>query len=289
MTWIGQRETMKKLALRIQRKEKLYAQRYPQGSLDIYRSWRRNEVVLVQETTDLKDNGIPWQQKMVQNFQETKHPVLINICALNRGILRQVRGKLFTSTLNRRILNYCSKSYSLRISSVFTKQLRIGVINWDQKKSEEPGNPSVHEEIVNKGLMNSVKADEVNSLVSTARLIAAPGNRLSGDVKKFDDMPWHSQFSTLCDLVSWRKVQSDGFFITKPSSTDGHGGIDTQCKEKTFSRSDPRGQNSLRNSMRNKYWASQWDKSRTHCWNLCTRKCSSFNKRLVDCILGTDI
>ena len=141
-----------------------------------------------------------------------------------------------------------SKNSELLFKIIFSaNQLSVyeAAANWcyqlGSKKSEEPGNPSVHEEIVNKGLMNSVEADEVNSLVSTARLIAAPGNRLSGDVKTFDDMPWHSQFCTLCDLVSWRKVQSDGFFITKPSSTDGHGGIDTQCKEKTFSRSDPRG------------------------------------------------
>ena len=87
--------------------------------------------------------------------------------------------------------------------------------------------------------MKSVEAGEVNSLVSIWRLIRAAGNR-SGDLKTFDDPPVHSQFSMLCDLLSWRKVKPNDFFITKSSLSDGRGGIETQCKEYTLSRSDPR-------------------------------------------------
>ena len=129
--------------------------------------------------------------------------------------------------MNRRMLNSCSKSYSLRISSVSTEQLRIGVIQFGLRESEEPENASTHEEHFNKGLMRSVEADEVNSLVSTPRLITASGNR-SGDLKTFDDLPVHSQYSMFCDLVSWRKVKPNDFFISKPSLSNRHGivGID---------------------------------------------------------------
>ena len=90
----------------------------------------------------------------------------------------------------------------------------------------------------NKGSMKSVEGDEVNYLVSSPRLIRALGNR-SGDRKTFDDLPVLSHFSMHCDLVSWRKVKPNDFFITKPSLSDGHGGIETQCKEYKLSRSDP--------------------------------------------------
>ena len=80
----------------------------------------------------------------------------------------------------------------------------------------------------------------MSSLVSTPRLVEAQGNRLSNEVKTFDDMRFHTQPSILSDLVSWRKIQPGDFFITKPSLKDGHGGIDTQCKEHLLSRSDSR-------------------------------------------------
>ena len=62
-------------------------------------------------------------------------------------------------------------------------------------------------------------------LVSTPRLIKAPGNGFSGNVNTFDAMPLHSQISMLCDLVSWKKIQPGYFFVTKPSLQDGHGRI----------------------------------------------------------------
>ena len=105
------------------------------------------------------------------------------------------------------------------------------------KENEQAGNPSAHEENVNQGLMNSVKADEVNSLVSTPRLIGSPGD-CSIDMKTIDDMPFSSQLSILCDLVSWRRIQIGDYFITKPSLRDKDGRIDTQCKEDILSRSE---------------------------------------------------
>ena len=35
-------------------------------------------------------------------------------------------------------------------------------------------------------------------------------------------------------------MKPNDIFITKPSLSDGHGGIETRCKEYTLSRSDPR-------------------------------------------------
>ena len=90
------------------------------------------------------------------------------------------------------------------------------VANWccqfGLREGEETENVSIHEENSDKGLMKSVEADDVNSSVSTPRLVKASGYR-SGDLKTFDDLPVHSQYSMLCDLVSWRKVKPNDFFI----------------------------------------------------------------------------
>ena len=92
---------------------------------------------------------------------------------------------------------------------------------------------------MNQGLMDSVEAVEVKSLVSTPRLIKATGKGFSGNLKAFGDMPLQSQISILCDLVSRKKIKPRDCFITKPCLQDGHGGMDTQCKDFSFSRSDP--------------------------------------------------
>ena len=74
----------------------------------------------------------------------------------------------------------------------------------------------------------------------------------------------HSQISMLCDLMSWKKIKTNDYFTTKPSLQDGHGGVDTQCKESQKWSSI---QNSLHNSRRNKNIASHWYKSRANHWS----------------------
>ena len=58
---------------------------------------------------------------------------------------------------------------------------------------------------------------------------------------------WNQNFRSVKDLAYFEvtlskttleEMQRD-FLITNPSLQDGHGGIDTQCKEYTFSKSDP--------------------------------------------------
>ena len=88
----------------------------------------------------------------------------------------------------------------------------------------------------------SVQANEVHSFVSTPATKAL-GNGIGRNLKTFGDMPLHSELSILCDLVSWSKIKPRDFFFTNPSLQDGHGQIDTQCKDYTVSRSDPKIQN----------------------------------------------
>ena len=110
---------------------------------------------------------------------------------------------------------------------------------------------------INQGLIENVETNEVHSLVSTPRLIKAPGNGFSGNVKIFDAMPLHSQISMLCDLASWKKIQPDDCFITKPRWTWRSWHSVQRIYKKWYKI-----QNLLQNSRWNKIWASHWFKSR---------------------------
>ena len=141
----------------------------------------------------------------------------------------------------------------------------------------------------NQRLMNSVTAHEVSYLKSTPRLIEAPGNRLSKEMTTIDDVPFHSQLSILCDLVSWRKVKR---VISSQRNQD----CQTDMEESTLSAKNiytcqqwSSIQIFMQNSRRDKDWASHWDKSRMYCRSSWTRSCRSFNKRPFDDILGADI
>ena len=116
--------------------------------------------VVVQRTTNLGENRNFLASKMVQNFQERKHPVTTSISALNRGILRKIKGK--------------SSRHLVKNS----------------KTDKSFGKPERRSE----NLRWSTSAQSV----------------------------LHALWS-----VSWRKVNPNDFFITKPSLSEGHGGIET--------------------------------------------------------------
>ena len=135
-----------------------------------------------------------WKMKFHSSKDDTELP------GDERGILKQAKGK--TSILfNAEMTN----SELLLKIKICANQLSIygAVAYWcyqyGAKEDEEAGNPSSHEQNVNK--MNSVVAHEVNSLVSTPRLVEFLGNRLSTEMKTINDMPFHSQLCILCDLV----------------------------------------------------------------------------------------
>ena len=95
MTQIGQKETLKKHALRIKKKSYCTHRDFRKvtGRLSgLEKKWS----VMVQRTTNLGENRNFLASKMVQNFQERKHPVTTSISALNRGILRKIKGKTDT-------------------------------------------------------------------------------------------------------------------------------------------------------------------------------------------------
>ena len=105
--------------------------------------------------------------KMVQNFKETKHPVFTSINALSRGILRQNKGKpstqLKAEKTNSELL-YKIKT-SLRISSVSTEQLRVGVVNTNREKANNQEFRRIRRKCISSIMMDSVQAGEVQSLV----------------------------------------------------------------------------------------------------------------------------
>ena len=100
---------------------------------------------------------------MSLNFQETNHPLFTSSSALNRGIVKQTKGKTSTH-FNAEMTN--SELLFKIIFSATQLSMCGAVACWcyhhGAKEDEEAGNPSVHEENVNKGLMNSVTGHEVS-------------------------------------------------------------------------------------------------------------------------------
>ena len=91
-------------------------------------------------------------------------------------------------------------------------------------------------------MIDGVNSVDLRSLMSTPTSTNVTGNG-SSNLKKINDMSLHSQISILCDLVSLTEVEINAYFVSRQNIDDGWRGIDTQCKEYTFSRSDPNSRN----------------------------------------------
>ena len=117
-----QRQIMKKFVLRIHNKWKSTHNDFKQV-IGLSSVPEMNGNGMEQEITDQKEDGKLQQQ--IRIFKETNHPVFSSVSALSRGIWNKWKTRLpYIWTLRWRILNDCSELYSLRISSVFTEQLR---------------------------------------------------------------------------------------------------------------------------------------------------------------------
>ena len=144
-------------------KVKLYTQRFPKGHWTFIGPGTEMKSY---GTRDFRPDG-KWnsiEAKMVQNFKETMHRVLTSISALNRGILRMIKGK---SSIH---FNAESTNSELLFRIIFSaNQLSVygAVANWCSqcglREFEEPGNPSDYEQNINQGLMKSVEENEVHS------------------------------------------------------------------------------------------------------------------------------
>ena len=108
--------------------------------------------------------------------------------ALSRGILKQVKNNTsihFNAEMTNSefLFKILFSANQLSIYGAVADCYRFGA-----KENEQAGNPSAHEENVNQGLMNSVTAHDVSSLVSTPRQIEASRDR-STEKETIDDMP----------------------------------------------------------------------------------------------------
>ena len=120
------------------------------------------------------------------------------------------------------------------------------VSNWcyqyEARGKEQPKTGYVSQKKTNQGMIDGVNSVDLRSLMSTPRSTNAAGNK-SSNFEKINDMSLHGQISILCDLVSLTEVEINDYFVTRQNIDDGWRGIDTQCKEYTFSRSDPNSRN----------------------------------------------
>ena len=272
----GQQETLKKLALRIQREYKLNAQRFPQGHWTFIGPGAEMKS-MVQDSTDLKENGNSIAAKLVQNFNETKHPVFTSISALNSAILRMIKGK---SSIH---FNAESTNSQLLFRIIFSAN-QLNVYGWGRENLRNQGirrimskyTPRVDEERRSKWstLLGIYSETDEGSRKRVQR--------------KCENIRWHAHaqsdlYALWSGIVEEKSTRRFLHYKTKFARRTRR-----NCKEYTFSRSDPRSRIHCKIPGGTKIGPVIHIKIvRIFCssWN---RSFSSFNNGSFQNVLGTD-
>ena len=124
-------------------------------------------------------------------------------------------------------------------------QLRIygAVSNWCEQfglgENEKGQKQTLGEgESVTKGVLTSVKSQEVNFLASSPRL--ASGSSLWENIQDFDSLSETIRFTRVCEeAVFTHRVSAGMSYKTRPDDDDGSGQLISLCREYTLSRVHP--------------------------------------------------
>ena len=172
--------------------------------------------------------------QMVERFKDTRHPVFKSISALSRGIMKKKHNRHHTLQCG------CFKHRAFvpnrsfcKSAPYFTEQFRIGVNNCGL--TEEEKGREKQKESVTKGVLTSVKSQEVKLLVSSPRQVS--GNSLWEIIQDFESLSETVRFTRVCEDASFRHRVSAGMsYKTRPDEDDGLGHVIPLCRHFTFSR-----------------------------------------------------
>ena len=167
--------------------------------------------------------------QMVERFKETGHPVFKSISALSRGILKK--------TNNRDTIHFNADASNTEfmfriIHSENQLSIHGAVSNWCEHfgSTEEEKGQEKHKESVTKGVLTSVKSQEVKLLVSSPRQVS--GNSLRENIQDFESLSETIRFTRVCELASfWHRVSAGMSYKTRLDEDDGFGQIIPLCRE----------------------------------------------------------
>ena len=186
--------------------------------------------------TRLTENGTLQPQKMVERLKDTCRPVFKSIGALSRGILKKKNGRdtiHFTADASK-------QGWFRIIHSLNQLSIHGTVSNWCEQfgLTEGEKEQEKQKESVTKGVLTSVKSQEVKLLVSSLRLVS--GNSLRENIQDFESLSETIRFTRVCELASFlHKVSAGLSNKTRPDEDDGFGQIMPLCREHTLSRVTP--------------------------------------------------
>ena len=148
--------------------------------------------------------------KWDSGFKGTGHPVLKSISALRRGILKKKNGRdtiHFNADASNTELTFRN------IHSVSQLSIHGAVANWCEQfgLTEEEAGKERQKESVIKGVLTSVKSQEVKLLVSRPKRVSGSSLR----EKNRTSSRWHRQFTRVCELALFRHQVSPGDELTK--------------------------------------------------------------------------
>ena len=208
------------------------------GTLDVSRSWRRKEVLwnsslhtwrkwdsaAAQMVERFKDTGLVIQYSRVLvlwvvEFWEEKewqgHHTLQCGCFEHRAL---VPNHSFCKSAQ-----YFWSSFEL-VWTIWS--------DWEIKATRK------HQESVIKGVLTSVKSQEVKLLVSAPRLVS--GNCLRENIQDFESLSETIRFTMVCELATiWHRVSAGMSYKTRPDEDDGFGQFISLCREYTLFRGNP--------------------------------------------------
>ena len=221
----------------------------------------------------MKENGI----------QDSKVPVIQysqSISALRRGILKKKNGRdtiHFNADASNTELTFRN------IHSVSQLSIHGAVANWCEQfgLTEKEAGKERQKESVIKGVLTSVKSQEVKLLVSRPKRVS--GSSLREKIRT--SSRWHRQFTRVCELALFRHRVSPGSELQNSTWRGRQFWADHSIMQRIHAfSSEPTIQSLCSNSWRNNYWTSHWSPDRENSWPGWTWNCNSMTQRW-----GTDI
>ena len=154
--------------------------------------------------------------QMVEDFENSGHPVFPGVSPLGRGILKKKLVETQSTSMSSiATLTCCTGLFIPRISSVSTEQSQRGVDQILERSNRLESARKTSPEI-------QIKQKDLKSLVDIPRLPHASGNRMLQNLKDFNSMPFMSIIENLRSTAKfYHPIEKGNHYVTTTLEDDG--------------------------------------------------------------------
>ena len=163
---------------------------------------------------------------MLQNFENSGHPVFQGVSPLGRGFSRkEIIEKPFISMENMAILTCCAGLFMPLTSSASSGQSQSGVDRIPRSRPEQTRKCSQDYP------ETQIKQEDLKSLVDIPRLPHASGNRMLQNLKDFNSMPFMTKIEFLRTTAKFsHPIEKGNSYVTTTLEDDGWRKRTSMCK-----------------------------------------------------------